>query len=39
MQILEMTDRREGFKCSRIDQLARKRLATNVDYHMPDELK
>lgn len=39
MQILEITDRREGFKCSRIDQLARKQLAANIDYSMPDELK
>lgn len=39
MQILEVTDRREGFKCSRIDQLARKQLAANIDYYMPEELK
>jgi hypothetical protein len=39
MEILANTDRREALKCSRLDQLARKQLASNVDYFLPDQLK
>jgi hypothetical protein len=36
---LAATDRKEAMRCSRIDQLARKQIAANVDYHLPEALK
>lgn len=39
MEVLAATDRREALKCSRFDQLARKQLAANVDYFLPEQLK